>query len=1227
MFLEILRFELKYALKKPSTYVFFSIYFAFYLFLSLAASGVLPLGSSDTNTFLNSAVANASLYLAFNQNILALIHNMIIIAIMATAIQRDFEYNSHSLFFTKPITKQSYFFGRFFGVLIIALFVFSGQLFGLLIGSIIGQGQSAIGPIELYNYLQPFIYFVIPNTILFGTIYFSLTTFLRNTTIAYLFTVIFLLFDLAANSVLSDIEYQSVAAMLDPYGNKALNKITQYWTPSEQNERLLPLTSVLLYNRLVWLGLGLLIMWFSYLKFNFSQFLNPSKVFSFRKQEGSLSPQTPAIQHVGELPKVTISASGKAFWNQLLFIARFEYKRIIKSYFFIIMLVLGAVLAYVISSFNSLMFGTQVYPVTYNIVSQTGSMFQFMLSILIIFYSGNLVFNEKQFKVDELVGASPIKSSTLVLGKYLGLLGSIALGLLGAILTGVIIQSLKGYYHFEFGQYLVSIYGRTFINMAIVSAMCFIIQFMVSNKYVGFVIAFIVVFISRIIFSQLKLENPLYNFNSSGPMLPYSDMNGYGHTSPIFYVFKLYWLSIIVLLFVFAIRFYLRGKEKGMKARFRFSKFDSHKQFRFAAVVSGIVFIAIGSLIFYNVKIANKMVSRTDEEKLQARFEQTYKHFQYTRQPRVVSSYVEVDLFPDELGAKFKGYYYLKNKHRQSIDTLIVNYSEAVDLKSLQLSVPQKEIINDKELYVKVFKLNTALQPGDSIRLDYTIDYFQKSWFSNKEKSDVVYNGTFINNMLLPTIGYNEQMELGENEARAKFNLQPKPRMANINDTAAYANTYISKDADWINFECIVSTVPDQVAIAPGYLLKEYSKNGRRYFHYKMDSPILNFYSFLSARYSVKKDKYKDINIEIYYHEGHEYNLDRMINSIKKSLAYYEKAFSPYQHRQVRILEFPRYASFAQSFPNTIPYSESIGFIAAVDAADPLSIDYPFYVTAHEVGHQWWAHQVIGADVQGATLMSESMAEYSALMVMEKEYGKEAMHKFLQDALDKYLMGRATEKKKELPIMLAENQQYIHYNKGCLIMYALRDYIGEDSVNSALKRYIKKVGFQSAPYTTAKEFVANMKLSTPDSMQYVIKDLFEDITIYENYVKELKSVKQADGKYKVTLTVGSSKFKADTLGKSKAVTVNDWMDIGIFMQQEVNGKKVDKEVLLKKIKMDKNVKTFEFIVDKEPISAGLDPYHKLIDRAPYNNRCQFGSVPVPPDLDANSDNVNIIIGN
>ena len=162
-----------------------------------------------------------------------------------------------------------------------------------------------------------------------------------------------------------------------------------------------------------------------------------------------------------------------------------------------------------------------------------------------------------------------------------------------------------------------------------------------------------------------------------------------------------------------------------------------------------------------------------------------------------------------------------------------------------------------------------------------------------------------------------------------------------------------------------------------------------------MDSPILNFYSYISAEFEVERDACNDVAFEIYYHKRHDYNVDRMIRSIKNSLDYYTANFSPYQHKQVRIIEFPRTSgSFAQSFANTIPYSESVGFIADVDETNGDEVDYPFSITSHEIAHQWWAHQVIGANVQGATVMSESLSEYSSLKVLEKEYGAEQMHIF-----------------------------------------------------------------------------------------------------------------------------------------------------------------------------------------------------------------------------------------
>jgi ABC-2 type transport system permease protein len=336
-----------------------------------------------------------------------------------------------------------------------------------------------------------------------------------------------------------------------------------------------------------------------------------------------------------------------------------------------------------------------------------------------------------------------------------------------------------------------------------------------------------------------------------------------------------------------------------------------------------------------------------------------------------------------------------------------------------------------------------------------------------------------------------------------------------------------------------------------------------------------------------------------------------MTRSIKRSLDYYTTNFGPYQHRQVRIIEFPRYASFAQSFPNTIPYSESIGFITKVEEG-PDKIDLPFYVTAHEVAHQWWAHQVIGGNVQGSVLMSETMSEYSALMVMEKEYGKGAMRKFLKEEMDKYLMGRTFEDKGELPLMLVENQQYIHYNKGSLIMYALRDYIGEEKLNSAIRAYLGKTRFSGPIYTNSVEFVDYIRRAVPDSLSYLIPDMFEKITLYENYIKQLSYQAMPDKRYKVKLTVGSAKFYADSLGKLTSAKVNDYIDIGIFSGNGGKESTDEKQLLLKRIKMDQPEKTFEYIVNEKPEHAAIDPYLLLIDRNRENNKCKFGEKPEKP---------------
>lgn len=324
-----------------------------------------------------------------------------------------------------------------------------------------------------------------------------------------------------------------------------------------------------------------------------------------------------------------------------------------------------------------------------------------------------------------------------------------------------------------------------------------------------------------------------------------------------------------------------------------------------------------------------------------------------------------------------------------------------------------------------------------------------------------------------------------------------------------------------------------------------------------------------------------------------------MIDSVKASLDYYSEQFSPYQHRQVRIIEFPRYASFAQSFSNTIPYSEDIGFIA--DLRDKEAIDYVYFVTAHEMAHQWWGHQLIPANVQGSAVLTETLAEYSAYMVMEKHLGKNHLRQFLKWEMDRYLSGRSKEVIEEMPLYKAENQQYIHYQKGGIVMYSLRDRYGEKAINSALRKLLHKFQYAADTYPTTLDLLQFIKAELPKSEYDFVDELFKKITIFDLKMKSATATKLENGHYQLTLTVEAKKFYADGQGEETEQALSEPFDIGVFSKNPDEVEGTDHILYFSKQSIHSGINTLSIEVDKKPEYAGVDPYIKMIDRDSDDN--------------------------
>jgi aminopeptidase N len=442
-------------------------------------------------------------------------------------------------------------------------------------------------------------------------------------------------------------------------------------------------------------------------------------------------------------------------------------------------------------------------------------------------------------------------------------------------------------------------------------------------------------------------------------------------------------------------------------------------------------------------------------------------------------------------------------------------------------------------------------------------------------------------------------MEVSNEKRRKKFGLPEKDLMLPTTDAWGLSRNYVSKDGDWISFEATVSTSGDQIALAPGELVAEWTEEGRNYYTYKNDY-MINFYTFVSARYAVKRDTFvpsivpidTPITLEIYYHPTHTYNLDNMMTSLKESLTYYIETFGEYPHNILRIAEFPRYYSFAQSFSTLIPFSEAVGFIADVKEG---KFNYPFYITAHETAHQWFAHQVIPGFTRGALMIGESITDYLASTVVKKNTTDKLFREYLEYNLDQYAMSRSYGSRAELPLSQVEMQQYLAYQKGMLTFNSAKRLLDEETLNKALQEFFLKNKYTYNPYTNTAEFLKTLDPYIPDSLKTIFDDMFNKVVAYNNKLEKVTSEETDTGTYKNTVTFTFEKRYFDKDGKPEILEIAEWVEIGLLDS--------DKNILkLEKVYVAERENTVEIMSETKPAEIVLDPYFVLMDVTAFDNR-------------------------
>ena len=1188
LYREFLRFDLRFLVGSPLLWIAACVF-------GLSAFGATSSDAIQIGGSIGNVHRNAPFTIVQWLNIFTLLGLFVAGAFIGGTLLRDFESGTSELFFSKPIKPTDYLLGRFSAGVIVSLLIYLGVCLGMIIGAAMPWIDAArLGPFSLAPFAYGIGVFVLPNLIFTGALILLFAALMRSVLGVYIAIIAFLVLWGVAGEMTRDLDNLWFAALADPFGMRALNLTTRYWTAEERNTQLPEVAGYILANRALWLTVAALLIGAT-LKLFRTERAGTSRWLrlpSFLRRKPRPAPAAAAASVIA----VAAPTAGRfAGFRQYLKQTRFDTARVVVSAPFLIMVAFGLLNIGGSLEGSAPMYDTPLYPTTSQMLGGIGGAYAWLLLIIVMFYAGELVWRERDAKLDGVIDAFPVPNWVPLASKASALVAVVAIFLAVAALWCMGYQLIDGTVALEPLLYLrgLAVLGVGFVLLGWLSLA---FQVYANHKFVGYLLT-IGIIVSQMVLAALDFDHNLVAFAGT-PATPYSDMNGYGHFLVGWGWFSLHWTLFTLAALVLAAPLWVRGTPEPWRRRAGIAL--ARLRGGQGALFAGLVLATIGSgaWILYNTTVLNRYRASDSALDEQAAYEKAWRAEEDRAQPRILAVDARVDIFPEQRRVRIDGHYRMHNPTAEAIPELIV-YLDS-DL-AVELDIEGARLLREDDFGMRVYAFDTPLAAGAEFKLDYRVEVSNRGFTNAGEAGNVHHNGTFFNNRdYFPSFGYQRAFEITDRNERRKRGLGEPRRLPKL-ESPRQDHTYISNEADWIDFASSVCTSPGQIALAPGYLKREWVEDGRRCFRYEMDSPILAFWAYLSADWQVKREQWNDVALEVYYDDKHPYNVDRMLEASRKSLAYFHENFSPYQHRQFRVIEFPGYQRFAQAFPNTIPFSEAIGFIANVDAEDALG--YVFYVTAHEAAHQWWAHQVIGAASQGATVLSETLAQYSALMVMEREYGPERMRKFLKYELDAYLRGRGGEIIEELPLHKVESTQgYVHYRKGSLVMYRLKDEIGEDAVNLALRNFIAKHQYGSAPYPLSTDLIAEFRAVAPADKQALITDLFEHIVFYDNRAEEAKARKLDDGRFEVTLYWKAAKKESDGIGKETDRALEDDIEIGIFARDKGASEKDERVLYLKKHRITDLEGKLTVVVDELPFEAGIDPYNKLIDRVSGDNR-------------------------
>ncbi len=1135
-------------------------YFAALALVCSTAFVLISTGFGPTNLRINSPYI-----VTYSFGMMSLVGIFVVTVLSANGLLRDTEHRMSEIIFATPIGRWSYLLSRFIGVVLVSFAAFLLAGFVLMLAPLLpGVDAARLGPVQPWSYAWALLIVVLPNLVIATAIVFAIAAATRSTLATWvggvlvyaLYFITAMLVDspLMAGSAPPTADALARAAILDPFGLSAFFEQTRYWTPAERNAQLVSLSGNFLWNRLLWLTVA-------------------GGIFAitahrFRMRVAARAHGRPRTTHDARplvdrrLPTGPSSAFASA--------ARLDIRYALTSRPSVALMLLWVFFISVeLWSDTSAEYGSRMYPTTATMLGTIAVPLARLGALVLIFFAAELVWRARANAMDELLNVTPAPPAVFYLA-HLAALAVLVIAMTAvAIAAAIVVQLLQGYHELMLPVY-ASLFWTATLPLLILSVLVLLLNVLSPNRYVGMFLSLMVV--AGLQFGVGGLEHPLARYGAA-PEVTWSDLSGFSSSAASFAWFTLYWGVVAGFVATLAVAAWRRGRDASLWRRL--AAIPRRLGRRGIAVAGTLLAIAasLGGFLYYQGNVRQRYITREAMDEWRAGYERAWRS-RIGAAPEMTAITSEVALYPGERRYAASGSYRLENRTNTTIDTVWISVRREARDVTLALDGIGAVVV-DTTWRMYGFARRAPLAPGDTATFTFSLSVQQPRLRAAGFDESLAANGTFlINTRIFPQLGFNRGYEIDDTYDRRRLGL-PVPTPSDRTTPA------------WITFETTVSTAGDQVAIAPGTLQREWMEGGRRFFHYRSDGSMVNWFAFASARYAERKKTHNGVAIEVYYHAAHAANVDRMIAAAATSLDLFGEAFGPYPYPELRIVEVPSTWSMgaAVAFPGTIFFVEDRGFLT--DARDSTRLDIVTRRVAHEVAHQWWGSQLSPAAGPGATMLVESFAKYGEQRVLAERHGEAMVEELMTYDQDRYLSGRTGAEESEVPLTQVTDESWLYYGKGGVVMSALRTLVGQETLDRSLQRLLREHGGPEGRATTA-DFLAILHAEAPEEYHAQVDEWLEAVVLYDLSVPAATATSLPDGRFEVTIEVKAMKLKG-----ADAQPLGELVDVAVY----------GADGLLATLQpfLTARDSTLTITVDGRPERVVVDPFLRRLDRERSDN--------------------------